>query len=58
MLCALRYVLFVYFSENIRFGCLKELSRRDGPFMHPNLGFGCFPSIVKLCFRHSKEVFR
>ena len=26
--------------------------------MHPNLGFGCFPSIVKLCFRHSKEVFR
>ena len=22
--------------------------------MHPNLGFGCFPSIVKLCFRHSK----
>ena len=26
--------------------------------MHPNLGVGCFPSIVKLCFRHSKEVFR
>ena len=26
--------------------------------MHPNLGFGCFPSIVKLFFRHSKEVFR
>ena len=26
--------------------------------MHQNLGFGCLPSIVKLCFRHSKEVFR
>ena len=26
--------------------------------MHPNLSFGCFPSIAKLCFRHSKEVFR
>ena len=26
-------------------------------FKHPNLGFGCYPSIVKLCFRHSKEVF-
>ena len=26
--------------------------------MHPDLDFGCFPSIVKLCFRHSKEVFR
>ena len=24
----------------------------------PNLGFGCFPSIIKLCFRHSKEMFR
>ena len=24
--------------------------------MHPILGFSCFPSIVKLCFRHSKEV--
>ena len=36
----------------------KEPSRWEGPFMHPNLGFGCFPSVVKLCFRHSKEVFR
>ena len=27
-------------------------------FMHPDLGFGCFSSFVKLCFRHSKEVFR
>ena len=26
--------------------------------MHSILGFRCFPSIVKLCFRHSKEVFR
>ena len=26
--------------------------------MHPNLGFGCLTSIVKLCFRHLKEVFR
>ena len=25
--------------------------------MHSNLGFGCFPSIVKLGFRHSKEGF-
>ena len=25
---------------------------------HSNLGFGCFPSIIKLCFRHSKEMFR
>ena len=23
-----------------------------------SLGFGCFPSMVKLCFRHSKEVFQ
>ena len=58
MLCAFWLFLFVYFSENIRVGCLKEPSRLDGPFMHSNLGFGCFPSIVKLCFIHSKEVFR
>ena len=25
---------------------------------HPNLGFGCLPSIIKLCFRDSKEMFR
>ena len=51
-------VTFVYFSENIRFGCLKEPSRWEGPFMHPNLGFGCCPLIVKLWFKHSKEVFQ
>ena len=31
---------------------------RTVSFKHPNLGFGCFPSIVTLCFRHSKEIFR
>ena len=25
--------------------------------MHPNLGFGCYPSILKLFFRHSKKCF-
>ena len=25
--------------------------------MHPNLGFGCFPSIVKLCLDIQKKCF-
>ena len=49
-------VTFLLFQHTI-WVFKRTPSRWEGPFMHPNLGFGCFPSIVKLCFRHLKEVF-
>ena len=50
--------LSVFWAGNFSFISVKTYDLGVGPFMHPNLGFGCFYSIVKLCFRHSKEVFR
>ena len=56
-LCAFLAGDFSFISaKTYNLGVKKK--EREGPFKHPNLGFGCFPSIVKLCFMHSKEVFR
>ena len=58
ILCAFWAGNFSFISaKTYNFDVKKEPFRGEGPFKHPNLGFGCFPSIVKLSFRHSKEVF-
>ena len=50
-LCAFWAGNFSFISaKTYDLGGKKEQSRREGPFKHPSLGFGCFASIVKLCF--------
>ena len=59
MLCAFWADKFSFITaKTYDLGVLKKRLDERVLLSIQNLGFACFPSIVKLCFRHSKEVFR